>query len=71
MRTTRAHFEEVSLRAERTVIDENGKKRKQKKKFYQTINPFNKRANGSVKDRDFIMLELREQAQQWTREAQP
>lgn len=61
----RVQFEEVSIRAERTVIDENGKKRKQKKKFYQTLNPLNVRANGSVKSRDFIILELREQASKW------
>lgn len=64
----RVHFEEVWIMAERTVIDETGKKRKQKKKFYQTLNPFNVRANGAVKSRDFIILELREQASKWIKE---
>ena len=64
----RVQFEEVSIRAEKTIIDENGKKRKRKKKFYQTLNPFNVRANGSVKSRDFIILELREQASKWAKE---
>lgn len=61
----RVQFEEVSIRAEKKIIDENGKKRKRKKKFYQTLSPFNLRANGSVKSRDFIILELRDQASKW------
>lgn len=61
----RYQFEEVSLKAVRRWTDENGKKRQQTKKFMQTINPFNKNADGSLKDRKQIMAELVIQRDAW------
>jgi hypothetical protein len=54
-------FEEVALTAAKTV---NGKRRQ--KKFYQTLNPFNKNKNGVPKTRGEILDELRNQIEEWT-----
>jgi hypothetical protein len=50
MRTVRVTFEQVTLRATKRWT-ENGKKRQQTKVFMQTINPFNRNADGAVKTR--------------------
>lgn len=65
MRTTRYQFEEVSLKAVRRWTDADGKKRQQTKKFWQTISPFNKNADGTLKDRKQIMAELIIQRDAW------
>lgn len=56
-------FEEVTLKAVRT---KDGKR--QQKTFRQTINPFNKNADGSRKTREQIYSELSEEAQLWKNE---
>lgn len=63
----RIEFEEVKLKATRHWT-ENGKRRQETKTFSQTINPFNKNADGQVKSRFEIMQELEEQRYQWLRE---
>ncbi len=61
----RLNFEEVSIKATRRWTDENGKKRQQTRKFFQTINPFNKGADGLPKSRDQIMSELQAEKAAW------
>jgi hypothetical protein len=45
-----------------------GKKCKRSKAFYQTLNPFNKNADGSVKTRSEILSELHAEARKWSLE---
>ena len=61
----RVNFEEVSIKATRRWTDENGKKRQQTRKFFQTINPFNNGADGLPKSRDQIMSELQAEKTAW------
>jgi hypothetical protein len=42
-----------------------GKRIRRAKKFYQTLNPFNKREDGMSKTAADIMPEIRAQAQEW------
>lgn len=35
------------------------------RKFYQTINPFNKNSKGKIKDRDEILRECQEKSKRW------
>lgn len=63
----RYQFEEVSLKAVRRWTDADGKKRQQTKKFFQTINPFNKNADDTLKDRKQIMAELVIQRDAWVK----
>ena len=58
-------FEEVSVKATRKWIDCNGKKRQETKKFYQTINPFNKNTDGTVKNYTQIMEEICAKGNEW------
>lgn len=61
----RINFEEVSLKATKRWIDEAGKKRQKTKKFYQTISPFNKNKDGTVKTRDQILEEVTKERNMW------
>lgn len=63
----RIHFNEVSLTAARTVLID-GKKRRRQKRFWQTINPWNTRADGLPKTREDILAELRAEAAAWQRD---
>lgn len=60
----RIEFEEISLSATR-YWKENGKRRQETKKFSQTINPFNKNPDGSVKTRFQIQQELVNERADW------
>lgn len=63
MRTQRHTFDEVKLTVKATApCGKCGKKCSRSKKFWQTLNPFNTNADGSVKTRDQIMVELQAQA---------
>ena len=62
-------FREVSLRAEKSgkcIIC--GKRRKRTKKFWQTINQWNKTPQGRYKTSFDIMPELKEDARKWKTE---
>jgi hypothetical protein len=56
-------FPSVTLQAARK---KDGKR--QQKTFSQTLNPFNKAADGTPKTREQIMAELREEADRWKNE---
>lgn len=56
-------FQSVTLQAARK---KDGKR--QQKTFSQTLNPFNKAADGTPKTREQILVELREEADRWKNE---
>lgn len=60
----RITFDEISMKAKR-VWTENGKNRQETRTFMQTVNPFNKNADGSVKTREEIYAELNAQRKAW------
>jgi hypothetical protein len=62
---TTIRFQEVTLRGVWRWQDAEGKWHQQTKKFFQTLNPFNKTADGTVKTREQIMQELRAERQAW------
>ena len=63
---TRVNFPEVSIkRTFRWRDPVTGKPRQETKKFWQTVNPFNKGIDGSPKTRGQIMAELEQQARLW------
>lgn len=63
----RVNFQEVAIHAEKSVKCAKGcgRRLKRRQKFSQTINPFNKRADGQVKTPHDIRLELNARAEEW------
>ncbi|HDL7013690.1 TPA: hypothetical protein PXM26_002024 [Yersinia enterocolitica] len=62
----RIDFREVSItRVRAGKCDVCGKRCQQKKKFYQTLNQFNKNSDGAVKSRDEILLEVKIEGDKW------
>lgn len=64
----RITFDEVKVKGTRRWTDEEGKKRQQTRTFMQTVNPFNKHANGRQKSRDEIVTEVRAECAAWLKE---
>lgn len=62
------YYEEVKVSASKSGKCHCGKKLTRKTTFMQTISPFNKNADGTLKDRNAILAELHEEAQQWKQE---
>ncbi len=61
-----ARFEEVSRWAEKTVkCAKCGKRLRRQRTFSQTINPWNRTADGRVKTRSDIMAELGAEIEEW------
>ncbi len=58
-------FNEVCMKATKKWKDENGRVLQKTKKFYQTLNPFNKNKDGSLKTVEQIMVELRHERDKW------
>jgi len=66
---THITFELVSIRATKVWKDAvTGKRRQETRKFEQTINPFNRLPDGSMKMRDTILIELRAEKEAWLAE---
>lgn len=62
-------FQEVPLYGTKNVPCSGcGKKLRRQRKFFQTLNPFNKAADGSPKTVTQINAELTEQIKQWKQE---
>jgi hypothetical protein len=61
------YFREVSIKGTRKWV-ENGKRKQETKTFFQTMNPFNKNPDGSLKDYDQIMKEIHEERDKWLAE---
>lgn len=61
----RVTFEEVSYRAAKSGRCACGKQRTRQRKFWGTINPFNKNTDGSIRTRSEIYTSLKQQAADW------
>ena len=61
------YFREVSIKATR-YWKENGKRKQETKTFFQTMNPFNKMPDGTLKGYDQIMKEITEARRKWLAE---
>jgi len=62
-------FQEVSLQGSKSgVCSVCGKKATRKQKFFQTLNPYNKTADGEVKSASMIREELYEKIDEWKKE---
>jgi hypothetical protein len=70
MYTETIRFEEVFLTASKTVKCAGGcgRRLKRKRRFSQTINPWNKDENGKLKGRSQIYAELRRDIDKWEQE---
>lgn len=64
MRRIRETYEVISIKGIRTWR-ENGRRRQETKTFEQTVNPFNKNAEGKVKSREEIYRELEAERRLW------
>lgn len=60
-------FDTVKLTGVRYVIV-NGKRKRQQKVFYQTVNPYNRNHDGSVKSRAEVVMSVREEVLNWQKE---
>ncbi len=67
----RVTFDKVSIKGTKYWKDENGKRHQKTKEFYQTINPFNKNPDGTVKTRQQIRSEIVAERNAWLKEATP
>jgi hypothetical protein len=57
-------FQEVSVKGVKRWV-EDGKKRQLTKKFHQTLNPYNRNPDGSVKTRQEILKEITKEKNIW------
>lgn len=65
----RYNFNEIGFSIEKTGKCPNcGKKAKRTKRFYQTINPFNKNAEGNIKTKAEIFNQLKIESDKWEKE---
>ena len=64
----RFNFSEVKLHGSKSGKCGCGKRRTRQKKFYQTLNPFNKNEKGEPKTQKEIYAELVEQHNAWKTE---
>ena len=64
-------FEVISIRGGKRFKCACGRRVKRVKKFFQTINPWNKKANGDLKSYDDIMPEIRAELKKWAVEVNP
>lgn len=62
---TRYVFEEISAKATRRWMDADGKKRQETRKLFQTVNPFNKRPDGTPKAAWEIRAEVAAERDAW------
>lgn len=67
-RTERIVFEEVSIRAQKSYRCACGRRCRRSKKFFQTINPWNKRKDGLPKTVSDIHHEIVVEADAWRKE---
>jgi hypothetical protein len=67
---SRIVFHEVSIRATKHWR-EGARRRTQTRKFYQTLNPWNKNAAGQPKSREEILAELIVERDAWLAAATP
>lgn len=58
-------FNEVSIYGERRYKCPCGRRVSRRKKFYQTLNPYNKTKDGNVKSREQIYVEIKADRAAW------
>jgi len=63
-------FEEIAVKATKRWTD-NGKRRSETRKFWQTISPFNKNEYGEPKSREQIRVEICRERDAWLAELRP
>lgn len=63
----RITFEEISCKATKVWI-ENGRRRQRTKKFWQTLSPFNRNADGTLKTDVQIRAELVAERDAWLKQ---
>ena len=70
---TRIHrnFERIALRRQKSYKCACGRRVRRSKTVEQTLNPFNKLADGRVKNWTDIRYELRSELDAWQRQAEP
>jgi len=61
----RCNFNEVAITGVRKWKDGSGKRRQKSKKFYQTVNPYNKNEDGTPKSYEEILHELIAEREEW------
>lgn len=64
----RITFEVVKARGQRTIIVD-GKKKRQQKTFEQTVNPFNKNPDGTIKTYEQVLESVNAVRDAWVEEA--
>lgn len=64
----RINFQEVALHSSKSGKCGCGKRRSRSQKFWQTLSPWNKNDDGSIKDASQIRNELAEQIRAWKAE---
>ena len=62
---TRYTFDEIAIKAKKLFTCRCGRKRTKTMKFFQTLNPFNKNADGSVMTEAGIMKEIQTERAEW------
>lgn len=66
MKSRIMNFEEISIIHTKRWVDEiTGKKRQKTKKFWMTLNPFNKNPDGSARTSRDIYRELDKKKKEW------
>ncbi len=64
-------FSKVSVKGTKRWKDPStGKDRTQTREFFQTINPFNKNADGAVKSNEEILAEVQAERDEWLRQGE-
>lgn len=61
----RYDFTMVQVKGKRVWKDADGKRREETKVFHQTINPFNRNADGNIKTQEEIIREITIQRDRW------
>lgn len=63
---TRYVFQEIAIKATKRWKDSaTGKPRSQTRKFFQTLNPFNRDSTGDIKTREQIYAEIKAERDTW------
>lgn len=65
---TKQYFYPISVSATKRWTTKDGKKRQRKRKFYQTINPYNKNKNGEMKTKEEILVEITAERDAWLKQ---
>lgn len=68
MKSYITRFEEITMRSSKYLpCPVCGRKLKRAKTFTQTVNPYNRNADGAPKTRDEVHEEVRAEMSEWTR----